>query len=143
MTWRITIASPSNWARITSTGSFHGKLYSSIVPFSVGAVIARAAFDSSLSSSPTCHLCICPIRRSVRAKVWLSRELSTLFDVKSYATDMEDLMFRMWARKESNFPLSHIKAKKKTEEQRRLQQQRQRQHFRSVLKRDVKVERPG
>ena len=85
----------------------------------------------SLSSISPVHV-ILHSRRAIRAKVWLSRQLSTLFDVKNYATDMEDLMFRMWARKETNFPLSHIKAKKKTEEQRRLQQQRQRQHFRSV-----------
>ena len=115
----IITVSPSNLAQTTSTGPLVERLF----------CISDLRYPDSIISMPTSPV---HSRRAIRAKVWLSRQLSTLFDVKNYATDMEDLMFRMWARKETNFPLSHIKAKKKTEEQRRLQQQRQRQHFRSV-----------
>lgn len=45
---------------------------------------------------------------AVRAKVWMARTTSTLFDVKQYCHDMEDLLDLMWKRYESGLPVDHI-----------------------------------
>ncbi|KAL3115763.1 hypothetical protein niasHT_007768 [Heterodera trifolii] len=43
-----------------------------------------------------------------RAKVWKARTTSTLFDVKQYCTDMENLLHRIWKRYENGLPPDHI-----------------------------------
>lgn len=45
---------------------------------------------------------------SMRAKVWMARTTSTLFDVKQYCYDMEDLLELMWKRYENGLPVDHI-----------------------------------
>ncbi|EFP09230.1 CRE-OGT-1 protein [Caenorhabditis remanei] len=45
---------------------------------------------------------------AMRAKVWMARTTSTLFDVKQYCHDMEDLLDLMWKRYESGLPVDHI-----------------------------------
>nr|AAB63465.1 O-linked GlcNAc transferase [Caenorhabditis elegans] len=45
---------------------------------------------------------------NMRAKVWMARTSSTLFDVKQYCHDMEDLLGQMWKRYESGMPIDHI-----------------------------------
>ncbi|ULU01181.1 hypothetical protein L3Y34_001504 [Caenorhabditis briggsae] len=45
---------------------------------------------------------------SMRAKVWMARTTSTLFDVKQYCHDMEDLLELMWKRYENGLPVDHI-----------------------------------
>ncbi|KFD57447.1 hypothetical protein M514_01550 [Trichuris suis] len=46
--------------------------------------------------------------RRIRAKVWKARTTTTLFDVKQYCIDMENLYFKMWHRYESGLPPDHI-----------------------------------
>ncbi|CAK5116305.1 unnamed protein product [Meloidogyne enterolobii] len=43
-----------------------------------------------------------------RAKVWKARTTSTLFDVKQYCTDFENLLYRIWKRYEDGLPPDHI-----------------------------------
>ncbi|EGT53159.1 CBN-OGT-1 protein [Caenorhabditis brenneri] len=45
---------------------------------------------------------------SMRAKVWMARTTSTLFNVKQYCHDMEDLLEQMWKRYECGLPVDHI-----------------------------------
>ncbi|CAI5445411.1 unnamed protein product [Caenorhabditis angaria] len=45
---------------------------------------------------------------SLRAKVWKARMTSTLFDVKQYCKDMEDLLHQMWKRHEEGLCVDHI-----------------------------------
>jgi protein O-GlcNAc transferase len=44
----------------------------------------------------------------IRAKVWKSRTTSTLFDIKQYCTDLEDLFHRIWNRYEEGLSPDHI-----------------------------------
>ncbi|CAD6188370.1 unnamed protein product [Caenorhabditis auriculariae] len=44
----------------------------------------------------------------VRAKVWKARTTSTLFDVKQYCMDLENLVHMMWSRYEQGLPVDHI-----------------------------------
>uniref|UniRef100_A0A8R1HGY9 protein O-GlcNAc transferase n=1 Tax=Caenorhabditis japonica TaxID=281687 RepID=A0A8R1HGY9_CAEJA len=46
--------------------------------------------------------------QTTRAKVWKARTTSTLFDVKQYCRDMEDLLEKMWKRYESGQHVDHI-----------------------------------
>ncbi|GMS89216.1 hypothetical protein PENTCL1PPCAC_11391, partial [Pristionchus entomophagus] len=45
---------------------------------------------------------------SIRAKVWMARTTSTLFDVKQYCTDIEHLFYKMWRRYEQGLEVDHI-----------------------------------
>jgi hypothetical protein len=40
-----------------------------------------------------------------RAKVWKARTTSTLFDIKQYCTDFENLLYRIWKRYEDGIIL--------------------------------------
>jgi protein O-GlcNAc transferase len=44
----------------------------------------------------------------IRAKVWRARTTSTLFDVKQYCTDIEDLFYKIWRRHEDGKAPDHI-----------------------------------
>uniref|UniRef100_A0A915B7I1 protein O-GlcNAc transferase n=1 Tax=Parascaris univalens TaxID=6257 RepID=A0A915B7I1_PARUN len=44
----------------------------------------------------------------IRAKVWKARTTSTLFDVRQYCADMEQLLHRMWRRYAEGLPPDHI-----------------------------------
>lgn len=44
----------------------------------------------------------------IRAKVWRSRSNSTLFDVKQYCTDFEDLFYKIWKHYEDGKAPDHI-----------------------------------
>ncbi|VDO92358.1 unnamed protein product [Soboliphyme baturini] len=46
--------------------------------------------------------------RRIRAKVWKVRTSCTLFDVKQYCNDLEDLYYKMWTRYEAGLPPDHI-----------------------------------
>lgn len=46
--------------------------------------------------------------KQIRAKVWKARTTSTLFDVKQYCRDMEDLLYRMWRRFEGGTEPDHL-----------------------------------
>jgi len=46
--------------------------------------------------------------RQIRAKVWKARTTSTLFDVRQFCHDLEDLMMKMWQRYENGLPADHI-----------------------------------
>nr|CAB3264558.1 UDP-N-acetylglucosamine--peptide N-acetylglucosaminyltransferase 110 kDa subunit [Phallusia mammillata] len=46
--------------------------------------------------------------KSMRAKVWHKRTSSPLFNIKRYATDLEDLLFKMWERYEVGESPEHI-----------------------------------
>jgi len=43
-----------------------------------------------------------------RAKVWKARTTSTLFNVKQYCSDLENLLQRIWKRHEEGLPPDHI-----------------------------------
>lgn len=43
-----------------------------------------------------------------RAKVWKARTTSTLFDVRQYCKDLEDLFYKIWQRVEQGLPPDHI-----------------------------------
>uniref|UniRef100_A0A914X6Z0 protein O-GlcNAc transferase n=1 Tax=Plectus sambesii TaxID=2011161 RepID=A0A914X6Z0_9BILA len=43
-----------------------------------------------------------------RAKVWMARTTSTLFDVRQYCVDMEDVLYRMWKRYEQSQEPDHL-----------------------------------
>ncbi|CAI4229118.1 unnamed protein product [Auanema sp. JU1783] len=45
---------------------------------------------------------------NIRAKVWKARTTSTLFNVKQYCTDLEDLYSKMWNRYHEGLPIDHI-----------------------------------
>jgi protein O-GlcNAc transferase len=44
----------------------------------------------------------------IRAKVWKARTTSTLFSVKQYCTDIENLYQKLWRRQEQGLPPDHI-----------------------------------
>jgi len=44
----------------------------------------------------------------IRAKVWKARTTSTLFDVKQYCIDFENLLHKIWKRYEDQLPHDHI-----------------------------------
>jgi len=46
--------------------------------------------------------------KQVRAKVWKARMTSTLFNIRQFCHDLEDLMLKMWQRYESSLPPDHI-----------------------------------
>lgn len=48
--------------------------------------------------------------KAIRAKVWISRNTSPLFDCKKYAQGLEKLFKRMWRRYESGHTPDHISA---------------------------------
>uniref|UniRef100_A0AC35TIE6 TPR_REGION domain-containing protein n=1 Tax=Rhabditophanes sp. KR3021 TaxID=114890 RepID=A0AC35TIE6_9BILA len=47
---------------------------------------------------------------SIRTKVWKSRTTSTLFNIKQYCTDLEDLVHAIWKSHALNHPKDHISA---------------------------------
>lgn len=66
-----------------------------------------------LSYGKRCPLLKCIIEyafslRQMRAKVWKARTTTTLFDIKQYCTDMEDLFYKMWSRFEKGEAPDHI-----------------------------------
>lgn len=44
----------------------------------------------------------------IRAKVWKARTTSTLFDVKQYCRDMENLLYKIWKRYDEGKKADHI-----------------------------------
>lgn len=48
--------------------------------------------------------------RQIRAKVWKARTTSTLFDVKQYCTDMENLLHAIWQKHERGEAPDHVSA---------------------------------
>lgn len=44
----------------------------------------------------------------IRAKVWKARTTSTLFDVRQYCQDMENLLYKIWKRYEEGKKPDHI-----------------------------------
>lgn len=48
--------------------------------------------------------------KAIRAKVWVARVDSPLFDCKHYATGLEKLFRRMWKRFEAGLEPDHISA---------------------------------
>jgi hypothetical protein len=58
--------------------------------------------DSPNKLSPNSSL------NQTRAKVWMARTTSTLFDVKQYCTDFERLLHAIWKRHEEGLPPDHI-----------------------------------
>lgn len=46
--------------------------------------------------------------KAIRAKVWIRRSESPLFNCKIYATDMERLFLRMWQRLAAGEKPNHI-----------------------------------
>jgi len=53
------------------------------------------------------HIPLCSLR-GTRAKVWKARSESPLFCVKTYASNLENVLYKMWERYERGEKPNHI-----------------------------------